>query len=338
MTTTASIDDAAGSEPVQLSLFSDIGDDELGVAATLDAVAPAALPAPPAAIPHAADDRALASDAIDAPTPFDVDDAIDAADDDAIDAADDDDAARAATLLARLNARLPMPLASVTLTYNRSRIVSTQPAADHDTLHLRVHRCFADADDAVLDSVARLIDPSSTRGQRRQALVVVRTHFGAHAAAARTRPTLRPIGQAFDLAVRRDAINRDWFDDNLDVAITWGRRRAPRRPRRGGVSIRLGSYSVEHDLIRIHPALDRPDLPSWVLDTIIHHEMLHAALPPVQRGLRRIVHSATFRRRERAFSHHARTERWLERNLLALVHGTPFHADPADDDDATAPS
>ena len=37
----------------------------------------------------------------------------------------------------------------------------------------------------------------------------------------------------------------------------------------------MGSYSVEDRLIRIHPTLDRPDVPRYYVAWIVYHEMLH---------------------------------------------------------------
>ena len=50
-------------------------------------------------------------------------------------------------------------------------------------------------------------------------------------------------------------VNETYFGGSInDVLITWGRR--PRKVETGAAPIKLGSYSAEERLIRIHPVLD----------------------------------------------------------------------------------
>lgn len=67
-------------------------------------------------------------------------------------------------------------------------------------------------------------------------------------------------------------------------------------------SIRFGSYSALHNLIRIHPMLDCLDIPDYFVEYIVYHEVLHSLCPPISRGARKSVHTAEFRSRERRFA------------------------------------
>jgi hypothetical protein len=131
---------------------------------------------------------------------------------------------------------------------------------------------------------------------------------------------LRPVGSTLDLREVRDRLNAAYFGGRLAVDVTWGRA-AP-----GGAgwgarrSIKLGTYTFESRLVRVHPALDHPSVPRFVVDAVVYHELLHAALPePVTRGGRRVLHPPEFRARERLFPHHERAERWIEANLAKLL-------------------
>jgi hypothetical protein len=238
-------------------------------------------------------------------------------------------------LLRRLGRRLDGRLRAVTLTDNRTRILTVRPAGRRDPrgLTVRIHRCFAAAPAPVLEAVAEFCRAAvagrrdrDAAARRRLALVTIRAHFEAHrpaAPAARKPAALRPRGRHHDLAAIRDELNRRWFGGRLTAAISWGRGRSRRaaacRGRRA--TLQLGSYSLEDDLIRIHPALDRADVPSWVIASVVHHELLHAELPPRVVNGRRMMHTAEFRRRERAFPDFARAERWVARNLTRLLKG-----------------
>jgi hypothetical protein len=237
-------------------------------------------------------------------------------------------------------------LRTLVLTDNRTRILTVRPAQGGGRppspgggpaaagLDLRLHRCFLSAPQPVLAQVAAFCEAAvaplapGASGRRRRALATIRDHFERHRRGARApRPVAtRTRGRRFDLAAIRDELNHRHFDGRLTAAITWGRgrpggRRSAWRCRRRRFSIQLGSYSFEDDLIRIHPALDRPEVPDWVVAAIVYHELLHAAIPPQTVGGRRRVHTPEFRRREAAFPDHRRAERWLADNLARLVTG-----------------
>lgn len=201
------------------------------------------------------------------------------------------------------------------MTRNRSRILSARPRRTVPGLVVRLHECFLDAPCEVLAAVARLCRPEAPRSADR---ATVRSHFETHVAPPpRRRPRLRTTGHHFDLQEVFDRLNGDHFAGTITAAITWGRRPPRRRRRR---SIRLGSYQAIDRVIRIHPALDAPHVPGYVLETVIHHEMLHAAFPPQETASgRRRIHTAEFRAHEQAFPAAEAARRWLDRHLESLL-------------------
>ncbi len=228
-----------------------------------------------------------------------------------------------AVLRTRLDRHLRGRLGALVLTDNSRRILSVRPVGER--WDVRIHHCFLHAPEDTLRAVADFV---ARRGaKRRQPLSVIRQHFAQHTAPVvqvpRCSPRLRPCGACFDLAELKERVNREYFDGALDVAITWGRARSPRQRQRGGFHIRLGSYHEPTRLIRIHPLLDRPEVPLYVVESIVHHELLHAALPPVPCRSRRAVHTPEFRRRERLFRHFTAAETWLVQNLERLVRQKP---------------
>jgi predicted metal-dependent hydrolase len=231
-------------------------------------------------------------------------------------------------LFRRLSRLFEGRLHSLDLTDNRRTILTVKPARPGPPapLMLRIHRSFVDAPEDTLEAVA--VFASSRRGspRSREALAKIREHFSRHCRTAATsasrRAALEPVGEVLDLRELRDEINREYFGGRLKVAITWGRALRARRCRRGGkATIQLGSYSYEDNLIRVHRTLDQPRVPRYVVEAVVYHEMLHAALPPVVRNGRRYVHTPEFRRREAEFSQLGRAERWIERHLPDLLRG-----------------
>ncbi len=209
-------------------------------------------------------------------------------------------------------------LGSLVLTENRRRILSAKAMAD-GRLAVRIHRCFTEASSATLEQAAAFLDGRLRKEARKRALVTIRQHFDLHAApepaAAQRQPSLQPIGRHFDLSSIRDRVNQEYFDPSLEVAITWGRANRSRGQR----SIRLGSYQAGSGIIRIHRALDQHWVPGYVVEAIVYHEMLHAAIPPEARGSRRSIHTPEFRRRERLHPDFEASEQWLRKNLNRLL-------------------
>lgn len=232
-------------------------------------------------------------------------------------------------LFRRLSRLFEGRLHSLDLTDNRRTILTIKPARPGPPapLVLRIHRSFVDAPEDTLEAVA--VFASSRRGspRSREALAKIREHFSRHcrtsAAAAVRRQALEPVGQALDLRELRDELNQAYFGGRLKVAITWGRAPArARRCRRGGkATIQLGSYSYEDNLIRIHRTLDQPRVPRYVVEAVVYHEMLHAAIPPVIHNGRRYVHTPEFRQREAELRSLKRAERWIEHHLPDLLRG-----------------
>ncbi len=112
-------------------------------------------------------------------------------------------------------------------------------------------------------------------------------------------------------------MNRTYFQDGIQARIGWGRM-PPRRRRK---SIRLGVYDHQTREIRIHPALDRPEVPAFFVEFIVFHEMLHQLFPSTGRGGRRVHHPRAFRDREKAFPHYVAALRWERENLGVLLRG-----------------
>lgn len=241
----------------------------------------------------------------------------------------------AAALAERLRPLLDFELGGVALTRNRSTFLSASvarrgaaEARSRRSWNVRIHRCFCNADEAMLRSVALFLNRRSTRTQRRRALVLLRTFFESSNPRSTRRTTSRslrvePVGTVYDLNLVLGRVRQHQVFDPLageDFAITWGQRRAKRRPRtRRQRSVQLGSYLERSRLIRVHPVLDAASVPEHVVYSVVFHELLHALVPARRRGSRRVLHCDEFRRLERRDPGFQATERWIERYLFRLL-------------------
>ncbi len=82
----------------------------------------------------------------------------------------------------------------------------------------------------------------------------------------------------------------------------------------------LGRYLPDEHLIQIHSGLAHPQVPSAVLNDLIHHELLHVALGTPMKNGRRQIHTPLFRHRERNFPAHDEARRWIKRHLRRILN------------------
>jgi hypothetical protein len=190
-------------------------------------------------------------------------------------------------------------------------------------LEVRLHHMFLLAPEPVVEALARYIrgsDPEASSAldrfiQRHRRLI---RRVPAHVRRGRVR--IRPRGRFHDLQAIFDELNERHFGGSIDCAITWGP--APRAvlPRK---SIKLGSYSADARLIRIHPALDQQAVPRFFVSWIVFHEMLHHRHGVSRRAGKRCVHTERFSEDERAFPHYEAARLWEVENLDLLLAWEP---------------
>jgi hypothetical protein len=214
--------------------------------------------------------------------------------------------------LARESGR-PLALA---LTENRSVLLSFRRTGGQ--VQLRLHRMFLHAPPSVVQALAR-----SLRRTSRSADGEVRRFMNDNLHRVRKTPRVLPAlvtaGRAHDLLEVYGRLNDRFFTGKLKVPITWGR--GSGRARRGGLT--FGSYDPVLGLIRIHPVLDRDDVPVYFLESVVYHEMLHHHLGGVpDRAGRTVYHSRVFRQAEARYPRYREALAWEKENLPHLLRAS----------------
>jgi len=217
----------------------------------------------------------------------------------------------------RLLAHLQGGRLFLTLTDNRHTMIAVR--REQGVYRVRVHHMFLLADSFVVRALARYIATNDRRASRvlGQFIEEHKEHIRGSTQRRRGRRALQPRGAVHDLQTIFDDLNARFFGGAIKAAITWGspRRGRPRRHR----TLRMGSYSVEERLIRIHRALDRPFVPRYFVEWIVFHEMLHQVFEiPTVRGRRRF-HTRGFREAEASFPDYARAAQWEREHLSDLL-------------------
>jgi hypothetical protein len=65
--------------------------------------------------------------------------------------------------------------------------------------------------------------------------------------------------------------------------------------------------------------LDHGDVPYFVLDGVIHHEMAHDFLGLKRCNGRRLYHHSKFKDMEAAYIHRDKADLWIKKNLSRLL-------------------
>ena len=95
------------------------------------------------------------------------------------------------------------------------------------------------------------------------------------------------VGRVYNLDKMFARLNRRYFGGELrKPALSWSLRRTKRI---------LGHHDMVHDVIVISRSLDRADVPDFIVEYVLYHEMLHAKHRPRVINGRRVFHTAGFR-------------------------------------------
>jgi hypothetical protein len=220
-----------------------------------------------------------------------------------------------ASLEAALRREAEQPI-QLTLTDNRSVLLSV--CRRQGAALLRLHRMFLHAPLDVVRAVARGI-----RRRHRKSEAGVRRFMNENLFRVRhvprELPPLLPRGQAYDLSEIFARLNARFFGSSLLVPVTWGRGGGRARP--GGLT--FGSYDPVLRLIRIHPVLDRREVPLFFLESVLYHEMLHHHMGGVpDKSGRTVYHSRAFREAEARYPQHQRALAWEKENLPYLLRAS----------------
>jgi hypothetical protein len=209
---------------------------------------------------------------------------------------------------------------ALAVTDNRYTMISVK--REKGLFRLRLHHMFLDADPDVVVALGKYVARNDRFASQMLSRFIDVNHRKIRRA-RRRRPTVFTIetrGEVHDLQEIYRHINAKYFADCIDARITWSQRAQPGAKRRRRNSIKMGSYSVEDRLIRIHASLDRPFVPRLFVEWIVYHEMLHQKhdIPVV--GGRRQFHTPEFMAEEALFDQYDRASRWERDNLDKILH------------------
>lgn len=195
---------------------------------------------------------------------------------------------------------------------NRSTMISFRRQAHF--LKIRAHHMFLDAPHSVVESIAAYAGRGDLSAGAALDRYIARQQEQIRAV-PRSPTLLEARGKCFDLQELFEQLNQTYFEGAIQARIGWGRNTGKRRRK----SIRLGVYDHKAREIRVHPALDRPDVPRFFVEFIVFHEMLHQLFPKDRDSGRHVHHPRGFRERERSFPKFEASIAWERQHLQELL-------------------
>lgn len=112
-------------------------------------------------------------------------------------------------------------------------------------------------------------------------------------------------GRCYDLSTIYQKVNLHYFNASLEQPrLMWSSRKTTRR---------LGSYHPESDTITINLRLDSTDIPPYLVEYVMYHEMLHKKIGLKEINGRRYAHTKTFRDAEQKFEYYKEAEEFIKR-------------------------
>ncbi|MGH7998599.1 MAG: M48 family peptidase, partial [Brasilonema sp.] len=110
-------------------------------------------------------------------------------------------------------------------------------------------------------------------------------------------------GKSYDLNELFDKINHEYFASSLvKPRLIWSGINTYRK---------LGHYEAARDRVMMALTLDDANIPQFVVEFVLYHELLHKYHGAIWVNGRRMVHTSEFRRDERKFKLYKEAEEWL---------------------------
>lgn len=194
---------------------------------------------------------------------------------------------------------------------NRSTMLSVRWGPWHTKVSL--HRIFLTASPHIHQALARYL-----RRDDKHVSPVIKAFIAEHSTSIdhscrKKQWLLVSQGEVYDLETIYKEINSRYFKDELNLSITWFG--SPTQKNRTRCS--LGLYYTRDKLIKVHRLLDKIQVPSYVIEYVVYHEMVHAVCPGSidQRGFHR-VHDKQFKLQEQQFHHYREACRWIKQHRM----------------------
>ena len=188
-----------------------------------------------------------------------------------------------------------------------SSLYRARPRAE--TLDITINEGFVGAPDDVIRALVCAVLLGDSQTEHRD---VIRRYAESDAFAevmealelATVEATDQPEGRHHNLDEIFARVNAAYFDGALSrPRLTWNKTITHRK---------MGHYQIPTDTVLISITLDSPDVPAYVVESVMYHELLHKKLGVTVVNGRRYAHTSDFREAERRFARYEEAKAFLQ--------------------------
>ena len=181
--------------------------------------------------------------------------------------------------------------------------------------NLRLQRIFLKADSDVLRSLFRNQKRKPLKGDINRVNKFIVDNPPGRDIKTVPKTLLRgcygPVGEHYNLNQILEKIMQDYTGRIPDIHITWRKASVGKTHITWGTCRELGKGGI----IKINKILDNPDVPRYMVESIVYHELLHFVVPTVACGDEYSMHSDRFNELLSKFPHCEKAEIW-KKNFL----------------------
>lgn len=203
-------------------------------------------------------------------------------------------------------------------TYYRYSGLTHTVRAHKNQMHIRISHHFREQPEEIIEAVTHILirkllklSPDKREIQLcREAETRIleglsQTGSGGASHKGPSRHCRPPLGRHYNLEEMVDRLSREYFDGEFPkIPVYWSTKKARRY---------WGKYYPDPPRIVINSRLDSPRVPRYVVEAVLHHEMLHHVIGVRTVDGRKRAHTREFRAAERSFPHYSRAEAYLMR-------------------------
>ncbi len=181
---------------------------------------------------------------------------------------------------------------------NNTQTMVTIKESPKGSISLRAHKMFLHADEEIITALGQWI--GGKRGARERVKQYIAANSALHIdqRIIQRKVSINPAGKYYNLDKMAKEINEKYLGGRSSAPVTWGRKVTKRKPS----TIRLGWYDPTRRLITLSQRLDRRDIPRYMVEYVLFHEMLHEVIGVETKSSgRRDIHSKKFNLMEQTY-------------------------------------
>ncbi len=183
---------------------------------------------------------------------------------------------------------------------------------------LNLHRIYMRASEPDLVTLARVLCGKAKPPDREKFQRYIENNLPRELGRGKSRLIVMPPKGLFHNLNQAMERLQSLLDKPLDPMPKFGW--SPARVGRRGVTWGTHRDITEGPLVLVNAILDAPDVPNFVIEHIVWHEICHQASPPEEgNNGRRKVHSAAFRKMEARYPRLKEAEKWEQNMVTTLI-------------------